>query len=211
MYRISPSMLDGISFYRQNDFISFPDFLARVRGDSDAASFAAAGTGKTLHRMLENASVGDCFESVGGTVAVMADTEIEAFPLRELKAVKVLQTRFGRVAISGIADAVNGNEVIDYKVTFSSFPAEKYFDSLQWRIYLWMFECTNFRYIIFQGRESKKNGMSIDSVSEIFLFRYPNLESDVTRSVEDYISFLIANDLEYLVDRTDDSEFYPEF
>jgi hypothetical protein len=79
-------------------------------------------------------------------------------PLREQKIQKV----FGDMIINGILDGVDATTGYDHKLT-KQIEYEKYANSWQYKIYLWMTELNHFKYNVFQGKV--KRGFDLELIS----------------------------------------------
>jgi len=105
------------------------------------------------------------------------------------------------VEISGIADVLFGEIVRDYKTRWrplSNF--NQYYDSFQWRLYLWMFGANKFIYDIYSIKKAKDGTIDITAHDEFECVRYPALVFDCMDLIEEMKGFIIENKLEkYMV------------
>lgn len=197
MIRLRVSDLDQwvrfIEPEREEFEVSTEDFLAymnRVAPESEDML-----CGKAFHSLLEKANVGDCFDDVltgteceGFRFHFDADLEVTLPMIRESSVEKIYQTPVGPVLLRGKLDG-EGLEAVDYKLTTSTFDAERYAESLQWKAYLDMTGASRFRYLVF---ESKRNDahVFIRALHEMPLWSYPGMHEEVARRVGELAEFV---------------------
>jgi|GEM_PF-3125643 len=70
--------------------------------------------------------------------------------MHEVKTRQVFSSCIGNIAITGIADYLVGKKVMEAKTTWGSFSIDRYLDSLQWQIYLRLFDATDIQYVVFE-------------------------------------------------------------
>jgi hypothetical protein len=70
--------------------------------------------------------------------------------VHELKARGVISTDLGKIVITGMADLLIGNKVVEFKTTFGSFSIDRYFESLQWQVYATVFGVDVVEYVVFE-------------------------------------------------------------
>ena len=92
---------------------------------------------------------------------------------------------YGDLLVRGRADEVLGNCVTDFKLTFSSFDAEKYMESAQWRFYLDMLGKDVFRYEVFMAYAGP-DSYSIRQMHSLTLYRYPELHRDCCKLAAEF-------------------------
>lgn len=97
-----------------------------------------------------------------------------------------------------VADVLRGNAVGEAKCT-EKIDLEKYFDSFQWRAAMKVFNATEVRYVLAQGRDCGGRFIAIDSVLPWTQYRYPALDEDVRRMVHDCATFIYQRNLESYV------------
>lgn len=104
----------------------------------------------------------------------------------ELTAYKAINVDGVYVGIRGTCDWINGTMIQDYKCKFTDADPRHYEPSLQWRFYLWIFECSCFRYNLFSFSED--DSLADDPEGDTYLkltdtasfnfWRYPDLEDE---------------------------------
>lgn len=179
--------------------VTIEDFLAQMRRESVATPEMNAGS--AIHEVLEKAALGDAIGTIdaGGHVFHFeGDFTVTAMPEREGEIIeKVFDTPSGPALLRGRTDARDPFEVVDYKLTFSTFDAERYADSLQWRAYLDMTGRTKFRYVVFKAKW-KGPEIIVQEQHELVLWAYPGMTAEVhTRVIE--LSEFVARHVPALV------------
>jgi hypothetical protein len=146
--------------------------------------------GKALAAFLEHAAPG------GGPIdSIMRDgwcfdfskldAQMPAPAITELKARKVIETGSGQVLLTGKADGVSGLFLNDEKLV-DRFDAEKYFESLQWRAYLWMLQARSFTYNVFVGKiDEEEKRVQVYELHPVTFYTYPDIDLDVCAAVDD--------------------------
>lgn len=110
--------------------------------------------------------------------------EIELPKLREVSFSKLYGDRW----VTGRADGVLGNRLIEYKTTHA-LDAQRYMESYQWRYYLDLSDCDEILYQILVIRPFGHPDLHSYSVKEshsMRQFRYPELHMDCERLVEEF-------------------------
>lgn len=117
----------------------------------------------------------------------------------EVPGSKIFQTQHGPITVNGTCDRINGKIIRDAKCTWSTPDAKSYDRSLQWRLYLQLFEADQFIYDIFAFLEPKDGFCKLRDIVSFNLFRYPEMEADCERWVRDFVQWADGrNLLEYL-------------
>lgn len=105
------------------------------------------------------------------------------------------------ITVVGVADALSGIEIHEAKLT-EKIDVEKYFDSFQWRALLKLYNATVAKYLLAQGRDTGGRFIVIESVLPMTLYRYPQMDDDIRRLVNDCAQFVVQRGLEsYAVER----------
>lgn len=192
MIRISVTDLESYRYWRAGEDPSLADLLVRLR-HQEAPTFKME-SGQAFAKLFENAGPGWIdFERIDGWTFDFSELTVGIAlpPLRELKAEVVFETEYGPVTLVGKVDGLNGREVHDQKLT-ENIDAERYFDSLQWRCYLVMFEASTFVYDLFLGKydEDEKRVTVVDFQPMTF-YRYPDIRKDVERAVTELAGVIV--------------------
>jgi hypothetical protein len=183
--RLSVTDLESYRHWRERDDQDLVALVERLRGVSEPTPQMEAG--KAFAKLMENAIEGTAM--VERTVTPWTfdftglDTTLEIPPVRELKGEWLLHTSSGPVTLVGKVDGLHGRRVHDQKLT-ERWDAERYLDSLQWRAYLVMFDAYAFTYDVFVARYNG-NRINVTEYHPMTFYRYPAIEADVRRAVED--------------------------
>jgi hypothetical protein len=128
-------------------------------------------------------------------IAVLHSLNLQPF-IPEIRQNKDYETNYGIVTMSGAIDVLQGNQIRDTKVKFSSPLYLDYYDSFQWRIYLSIFGLDRFYYDIFE-LIGYKDEMMFD-VSKCVIkqhepyecLRYENLETDIIELLNEFLEWV---------------------
>jgi hypothetical protein len=193
MIRMSVTWLDSFRHYRDEDFMSLSDLLARLRGEEPPVPKMLAG--RALHSILEHATEGElsCEERDGWVFTFASlDAAITLPPVRELKGSLSIQTPHGPVTLVGVIDGMD-HEVRDYKLT-ERFEPDGYMEALQWRAYLWMFDARRFTYHAFVGDiDDTQKRVRVKEHHPLTLYRYPGMEDDVRATVCELAALIVRH------------------
>jgi len=128
-------------------------------------------------------------------IAVLHSLNLQPF-IPEIRQNKDYETNYGIVTMSGAIDVLQGNQIRDTKVKFSSPLYLDYYDSFQWRIYLSIFGLDRFYYDIFELIGYKDEMMVDVSKCEIKqhepyeCLRYKNLETDIIELLNEFLEWV---------------------
>jgi hypothetical protein len=186
--RVSATDIDALRYFRDDDEAELADLLAQLRRLSPPTEAMLAGT--ALHSALECASTGDHagFAVDGYLFSFETDAEIDLPAIREMKATRDYLVDGCIVTLVGKVDAIHGKRVDDHKFT-TRYDAERYMGSYQWRIYLEVFGADEFRWNIFEGRESAPKNYLIQHVHRLTMHRYPGIGADVEAEISRFVAF----------------------
>lgn len=168
--------------------IELADLLRQLRKEEPPSEAMMAGT--ALHKLLEDAPTGELFEvDVDGyRFDFLCDGEIDLAPIREIKATRDYEIAGCCVTLVGKVDALHGKRVDDHKFT-SRYDAERFLSSYQWRIYLDVFDASEFRWNVFEGRESGPKHYIISHLHQLRMHAYPGMHDDIVRSLTSFVGF----------------------
>jgi hypothetical protein len=190
--RVSATDIDALRFYLYPPIpemeIELDELLRRLRRQEPPTPAMLAGT--ALHKALENAAAGEFagLAADGYTFSFDTDVELDLPAIREMKATREYRIDNCAMTLVGKVDGIHGRRVDDHKLT-ERFDAEKYLDSYQWRIYLDVFGADEFRWNIFEARESAPQNYLIKAVHPLKMHRYPGMTSDVERQLRSFLDF----------------------
>lgn len=184
--RVSATDIDALRRFRDDEGADLADLLAQLRRESPPTPAMMAGT--ALHKALEFAPDGEfeMLEADGYTFTFAASAEVDIPAIREIKATREYLIDGCAVTLVGKVDAVHGRRVDDHKFT-SRYDAERFLNSYQWRIYLEVFEADEFRWNVFEGRETGEKQYTINSVHPLTMHRYPGMAEDVERELRAFV------------------------
>jgi hypothetical protein len=189
--RVSASDIDAFRYYLANDDAELADLLAQLRHETPPTEAMRVGT--ALHTALEMVRDGDYSELASGgyTFAFAIDGEIDLPEIREIKAIKDYIVDDCIVTLVGKVDAIHGKRVDDHKFT-SRYDAERFMGSMQWRIYLDVFDADEFRWNVFEGREDSDDPgrrYVITALHQLVEHRYPGMRDDIERELRRFVEF----------------------
>lgn len=188
--RVSASDIDAFRYFMADDEGELADLLAQLRKETPPTESMKAGT--ALHAALETSEPGEHGElSANGYTFVFAvDGEIDLPAIREVKATRELVVEGCLVTLVGKVDAIHGRRVDDHKFT-GKYDAERFMASMQWRIYLDVFDADEFRWNVFEGRQDTTDPFRyiITAIHQLSIHRYPGMRADVERVLRRFIEF----------------------
>lgn len=95
------------------------------------------------------------------------------------------------VVITGVADQLFPNKVVEYKTRYSPFQYEGYADSMQWRLYCLLFEVPAVNYKVWEmKRHEETNFCTVKTYNDFTLYEYPNLKRDVRAAVTELVNLV---------------------
>jgi len=186
--RVSATDIDAFRYFMADEEADLPALLARLRREEPPSESMLAGT--ALHKALENSADGslDEIESDGYHFVFAFEDELDLPAIRELKATSEYRIGDAVVTLVGKVDAVHGRRIDDHKFT-SRYDAERFLGSYQWRVYLELFEADEFRWNVFEGRETDAKRYTISNFHKLTMRRYPGMRDDIIRELEAYVAF----------------------
>ncbi|MCB2080936.1 MAG: hypothetical protein KDE55_24950, partial [Novosphingobium sp.] len=186
--RVSATDIDALRYYRDSEDGDLSELLARLRREAPPTEAMLAGT--ALHKALETAADGTVkgFAADGFTFSFETEAEVDLPAIREMKATREYEIGGCLVTLVGKVDALHGKRIDDHKFT-SRFDPERFLNSYQWRIYLDIFDADEFRWNVFEGRESASKNYLITGVHPLTMYRYPGMADDIARALRAYVEF----------------------
>lgn len=180
----------------ENFELSLDDFLAQMRRESPPTDDMRAGN--AFHAALERVAKGGVVDAIFGveqdgfTFRFEGDFDLPLPAEREPEIVEtVYLTLAGPVLLRGrIDERTPGNVIVDDKLS-SSFDAERYASSLQWRAYLDM-DAEGARHFVYRVWESKRKAteVTIHALHELHLWAYPEMHAEVCARVGQLAEFV---------------------
>lgn len=215
--RLSITTVEAYRLFLSGDWMALEDLEATIR--KDAPENEAMRRGKAFHAILERPDecrqvypAGSHYEAEDRAFTASGiEKVLELVPAHRIAEVKSTLDVDG-ITLSGVADALYGLDVDEYKCT-AKIDTEKYFDSFQWRAYLVMFNAARVRYVLAQYRDIADDGTLADgrvfvdiiNVLPMTLYRYPAVYDDVRRLTHECADFIVQRGLEaYVQDKPED-------
>jgi hypothetical protein len=187
MIRVRRSILELFRECTTTDYGDEAELVAAVRGEPVPPNwYMEAGT--AWHAVLENPSKTFDFDtdrhtsgkfSFPGSAVETARKHLPASGLREIPGSRIFPTPLGPVEVTCTADLVSGLTCHDHKTKFSPADPADYEEALQWRFYLAVHGCTEFRYHLWEFRDPDDEGFcALKGSSHFSFWKYPHLERD---------------------------------
>lgn len=211
-YRISVTLLDAYNTFLHTNEESYGfnltyEMLAnQIKGIFVPSDKMKIGT--KLHEFIEGEpiSVGQIVDYETGDFVITKEIydTINNFRatyphmIHELKATKKVQIGIDTITLVGKVDGINGYEVHDHKFT-GRIDLEKYYESYQWRYYLWMWDqMHSFVYNLFKV-DHWEDPNKIDG-EQFVMYPYDGLEDDCYSLLLCFVNFVKAQGLDdYLI------------
>lgn len=136
--------------WREDEEAGIPALLAMLNSEESEAM----RKGTAFHKALEVACECERDEITcdGYTFHFTGDFEIELPVIREQRRYK----DYGGIVVTGQADGILGNLLIDYKTT-ESFDAERYLSGVQHKFYMDIFGCSRFKWYVFEMKPMRSS------------------------------------------------------
>lgn len=184
------SEVESFRQWRNDEDAELSDLLARLRGEKAPSEAMLAGT--AFHKALEMSPTGLEVSSIGAdgyTFTFPGEFEIALPTVREVRASKVYRGPDYAITVSGQLDAIDGKRVEDHKTT-GRFDPDRYLDGYQWRFYLDIFGADHFRWNVFEiAATDNPLTWEVHNFHRLEQYRYPGLEQDCARLVEQLAAF----------------------
>lgn len=186
--------LDSMLWFLKLENMTVEDMRKRLTHTEPPNEKMAIGT--AWHSILEDPpdSISE-IEKNGITFRIECEYGVILPQVREIRAEAVYHIGHDEITLSGGCDGISGNIITDHKLTFRE-NLDTYFESYQWRAYLDIFNADIFQYYLYSAKQSK-DAVVITDMSEIKMYRYPELKDDVIKGIRDLLIFV--------------NEYIPEF
>ena len=197
---------DGVTNYNGDPYVTQEKLIQRIKKEEEEPSvFMLRGT--AFHKLMGNPK--KYFKEPDYICSnIRFDKSIEKafeysykdFPF-EIKTVKPYIINSEKLNVVGVADPLVGNIAIENKTKWGSPSLTDYYDSVQWRFYLELFEAEMVQYQIFLMQEKKKIIYLKDFIPLQFT-SYPNMSKELTTMLAEFLEFIKIHNLEnYLKDK----------
>lgn len=189
--RIRVTDIDSWAWYLKLENMTAEELAKRLRREEPPNDKMLMGT--AFHDILENPKTDeiDEIEHGGYKFIINCDCSIRLPQIREIRASKTYRVNGVEVDLSGKVDGIDIPVVTDHKLTFNC-NLENYFASYQWRAYLDIFNADKFVYYVYSATQ-KGNTVFINDVSEVSMYRYPEMQSDLLYGVSGLLNFMKNN------------------
>lgn len=146
------------------------DFHAAVAGDYVGARLFDPDTIARARHGLEGAS-----SEVFGSVVL----DVDGTPVR----------------LTGHADWLLGQDMVELKTSDKPIPLDRYADAIQWRCYCVLFGIERVVYRLVHLDEDKNGVVFAKSIDDVTLYRYPGLLDDVVACLRSLLGYVRARGL----------------
>lgn len=199
--RLSVTTVEAYRLWREGDWMALETLEAQIRREAPETERMLRG--KAFHAVIEDPdgtlreALGEVnYESGGfhfsgeGIERVLALMPRDGTP--EVKAT----TDIDGITLVAKADGLHGLDVYEAKLT-ARINVDSYLESFQWRAYLKIFHAMRARYVIAQGSDGEF--VRIGDVMPMDLYRYPKLDDDVRRLMNECADFIVKRNLDSYV------------
>lgn len=186
MIKVSATNLEAYRKYLE-ERISLDALLDTILRRSKPNNMMIKGT--LFHKMLQS-SEPEKFKEYFSHNCIETARNIMDYRslLFEVKNKKIYNTRKGNVILTGIADQILGNKIIEIKTRYTPIQYASYADSLQWRVYCDLFELQEVQYNVFEFKHVSDNDYKACAFFNFFAPK--NNHEVVFKWIEDYVDFL---------------------
>lgn len=201
MIYVRRSFLEKFREVVEGDYVTEAELIDSIMGEDEVSWQMKAGT--AWHAALE--SNAKC--SHDGNRVHYGDFSFDAEQVEramarvgpgrfEVPGCRQYTTPRGVVKLTARADHIAGLVCTDSKTCFSGPDARDYEQKLQWRVYMAVHGVTVFRYLLWDARQPDDAGfIDFKGVTEVRMYRYPEVEDDVRYWVERFADWARSRDL----------------
>ena len=186
MIKVSATNLEAYRKYIQ-EIISLDSLIDTILRRSKPNNMMTKGT--LFHRMLQT-SEPEKYEEFFSQNCIETARSVMDYrsPLFEVKKKRLYDTKKGIVSLTGMADQILGNKIIEIKTRYSPIQYATYSESLQWRVYCDVFEMKEVQYNVFEFKHVSDSDYK--SCAFFNFFAPKNNHETVYKWIEDYVEFL---------------------
>lgn len=202
--RISATVLESFRLFVTADWMQESDLLATIRGEATPSH--QMDLGRAYHAILEEpdryrATGGyDCggFQFADDVMQPMLDL-VDRRGVFEVKSTRTING----VTLVAKADQLIGAHINEFKTKCnSSFDADRYFESYQWRVLALVFEPVAITYRIACLSEAPNGVIALRSLEHVTLYPYAELHADCGDLVRRFCDYVTRKGLDgYLKER----------
>jgi hypothetical protein len=192
--RLSATKLESFRLFCTADWMRLDQVIASMRDEVEVSDSMRVGSAFEAcvndNSYYQEFPSRDGFTFCGKHIANVQRT----IPLSGAIQPKVEKKLMGCTVV-GKADYIYGLTCHDLKATFSPIDGDKYSDSLQWKVYCWLFKCQSFFYDI--AFLKPKNGVYYVHKYDQLIYRpYPGMVDEISSWVSRTSQFVEALDTE---------------
>lgn len=102
-----------------------------------------------------------------------------------------------QVQVVAKVDHVTGTHVREHKTKYTAFDIDRYFESYQWRAYLWVFGASRVEYAVhrFKGEPTTEKPMVLNGIETFRFYPYGGLDGDCRRWATEFVDWAIGRRL----------------
>lgn len=197
--RINTTTIDQFRLYSQpeNDWLTEDALIAAIKGEFRSTPQIELGI--AFERILQDP---DRYLIPGGyrcgdfTFELRAiEPALELIDRRGVFQVKTTK-RYGAIDVVNKCDHITGAIIDEFKTTTSTFDAEKYLASCQWRFAIDAFGAELVRYHVFCLDDHGNGVVELRDVHSFNVFPYPELHQDCRTLVHQFAEYVTAKGLD---------------
>lgn len=189
----SVTRLQSFNLLRTTEWMTVERYTEQI--EEEYVPQEPALIGRDLHRFMDMRPVAPGqieseygFEYDREQVAEMVNG-LPPDTLRESQGSITIPTSMGDLFVPCRADSLHGLVCRDYKTSAKSADPEFHADSVQWRLYLWIFACRIFEYEFLKvDRDRRGSGrISITRETPLRLYWYDGIPAECQALAEDFV------------------------
>ena len=189
-------MLESWRLYTTEEWFTDEKMIETVKGV--VTPTPAMQVGRAYHAVLESPEryrvphgyICDGYQFSNETMMPMF-VQIDRRGVFEVKATKDIDG----VTLVAQADHLCGAELHEFKTT-TYFEADKYINSLQWRVMAWIFEPLVIRYHVASLDDHLNGVVECREVNSLTLYPYAELENDCRAVLREFVAYVRVKGLE---------------
>jgi hypothetical protein len=201
--RVSATLLEGYRLYTSTDWKTEADLIASIQGVF--VPTPAMDLGTAFHAVLETPErwrVAGGYRS--GAYAFDDATMAPLFALIDRRGVFEVKATLeidGHTLVAK-ADQLCGATIQEFKTTLSTFDAEKYTDSYQWRVMSLIFQPARITYHVASLDDHGNSVVELKSLDSVSLYPYAGLEQDVRDLLREFVGYVQGKGLSEYLERS---------
>lgn len=193
--RVSTTLIETFRKFRDTDYVSEADLVSSIKGEfvwKDEMKW-----GEAFHKILEKPE--ECREKDGYAMngyffpADVVEPCLAVFNREGVFEAKLTQDFVidgWLVTVVVKADQLVGAEGIENKTRWSTFDADPYMESFQWRFYTLIFKVLSITYNVFLLSRYKDETFGLRGIERFTLYPYPKLEQDCRDILGEFVKYV---------------------